>query len=72
MMPDPTWPVAVIGSGDVGSDLITKIRRGGGPLTVAATEGVDTCDIRIVFDTSAANADRDNRAELAHAGARVA
>ena len=36
-----TWPVAIIGSGDVGTDLMIKIRNDDGPLTVAAMVGTD-------------------------------
>jgi acetaldehyde dehydrogenase len=60
------WPVAVIGSGDIGNDLMVKIMRGGGPLALA-----DSGDAPIVFDASPVNADRDKLAELARAGARV-
>ena len=35
------WPVAIIGSGDVGTDLMIKILNGDGPLTVAAMVGTD-------------------------------
>lgn len=52
------WRVAIIGSGDIGTDLIAKIKRGDGPLTVA-----DSGDVRIVFDASSA--------ESTHPGARV-
>jgi acetaldehyde dehydrogenase len=67
MTPQGNWPVAIIGSGDVGTDLMAKLRNSDGPLTVAAMAGND---IRIIFNT-AADADRDNRAELVRAGVRV-
>jgi acetaldehyde dehydrogenase len=35
------WPVAIIGSGNIGTDLVIKIARGDGPLTVAAMAGID-------------------------------
>jgi len=35
------WPVAIIGSGNIGTDLMIKIVRADGPLTVAAMVGVD-------------------------------
>jgi len=35
------WPVAVIGSGNIGTDLMIKIMRSGGPLTMAALVGID-------------------------------
>lgn len=40
-MAQPKWPVAVIGSGNIGTDLMIKILRGDGPLTMAAMVGVD-------------------------------
>jgi acetaldehyde dehydrogenase len=61
------WLVAVVGSGDIGADLMAKIRNSDGPLTVAA---MASNDIRIIFNT-ATDADRDNRAELVRAGVRV-
>ncbi|GLC20635.1 acetaldehyde dehydrogenase [Mycobacterium kiyosense] len=40
-MNDLTWPVAIIGSGNIGTDLLLKIQQGAGPLRVAALAGID-------------------------------
>ena len=41
MTPQANWPVAIIGSGNIGTDLMFKILRGDGPLTMAAMVGVE-------------------------------
>ncbi|MFC9685066.1 acetaldehyde dehydrogenase (acetylating) [Streptomyces sp. NPDC056948] len=40
-MPPAPWPVAVIGSGNIGTDLMIKIMRGSGALTMGAMAGID-------------------------------
>lgn len=41
MTTEHSWPVAIIGSGNIGTDLMIKILRGDGPLSMAAMAGVD-------------------------------
>ncbi|WP_197519431.1 acetaldehyde dehydrogenase (acetylating) [Mycobacterium sp. E2327] len=40
-MASQQFPVAIIGSGNIGTDLMLKILRSGGPLTMAALIGID-------------------------------
>jgi len=51
MTPQANWLVAIIGSGEIGTDLMIKIRGSDGPLRVVA---MADNDVRIVFDTSSA------------------
>jgi acetaldehyde dehydrogenase len=68
MTPAPRWPVAIIGSDNIATDLMTKIQESNGPLTVAAIVGADGvegvlkmphfADIKLAFNTTSAL--RDN------------
>ena len=40
-MSSQEFPVAIIGSGNIGTDLMIKIKRSGGPLRLAAMIGID-------------------------------
>ena len=40
-MSETTWPVAIIGSGNISTDLMIKVGRGTGLLRVAAMAGID-------------------------------
>ena len=55
MTPQGDWPVAILGSGDVGTDLMAKIHNSDGPLSVVA---LADNDIRVVFNTLSAGTAR--------------
>jgi acetaldehyde dehydrogenase len=63
MTSQSNWPVAIIGSGNIGTDLMIKILGSDGPLTVAAMVGIDPgCDglaraARMGVPTTAAGVD---------------
>jgi acetaldehyde dehydrogenase len=73
------WPVAIIGSGDIATNLMVKILRGDGPLTMAAVaDGVDGLmampifsETRLVFDATATGVHENQWAQIESTGVRV-
>jgi acetaldehyde dehydrogenase len=60
---------AVLGSGNIGTDLMIKLLRATGPLRMTAMAGID--QIRVVFDATSAAAHLANAAALAPYDLRI-
>lgn len=79
------WPVAIIGSGNIATDLMLKISQSDGPLSVGAMVGIDSesdgldgllrmpdfADIKLIFDASSALTHRTNWEALRNTGIRI-
>ena len=66
------WPVAIIGAGDIATDLTMKLLGGDGPLTLAAMGDMpDFADIKLVFNATGATDNTQSLSGLADAGVRI-